>query len=107
MPVRIPATTRTEVFCMGAAGVTGFAPFYLMAPGAEERLSKQTTKWAPRWERNITMFRNPVEKGIQRVSPPIERTVHRIEHRLPLEQAAKRTDKTIKKNLDRLGIKHS
>jgi hypothetical protein len=92
---------------MGAAGVTGFAPFYLMAPGAEERLSKQTTKWAPRWERNITMFRNPVEKGIQRVSPPIERTVHRIEHRLPLEQAAKRTDKSIKKNLDRMGIKHT
>jgi hypothetical protein len=107
MPVRIPAATRTEVFCMGAAGVTGFAPFYLMAPGAEARLSKQTTKWAPRWERNITMFRNPVERGIQRVAPPVERTVHRIEQRLPLEQAAKRTDKSIKKNLDRMGIKHT
>jgi hypothetical protein len=107
MPVRIPAATRTEVFCMGAAGVTGFAPFYLMAPGADARLSKQTVKWAPRWERNITMFRNPVEKGIQRVSPPIERTVKRIQNRLPLEKAAKGTDKSIKKNLDRLGIKHS
>jgi hypothetical protein len=107
MPVRIPAATRTEVFCMGAAGVSGFAPFYLMAPGADERLSKQTHKWAPRWERNITMFRNPVEKGIQRVTPPIERTVKRIEHRLPLEKAAKGTDRSIKKNLDRLGIKHS
>src|SRR4051812_22784842 len=101
MPVRIPAATRTEVFCMGAAGVTGFAPFYLMAPGADARLSKQTVKWAPRWERNITMFRNPVEKGIQRVSPPIERTVKRIQNRLPLEKAAKGTDKSIKKNLDR------
>ncbi|KAK4158251.1 hypothetical protein C8A00DRAFT_39444 [Chaetomidium leptoderma] len=107
MPVRIPAATRTEIIAMGAAGVTGFAPFYLMAPGAEARLSKQTVKWAPRWERNITFFKNPVERGIQRVTPPIERTVHRIEHRLPLEKAAKRTEKGIKKNLDRLGIKHT
>ncbi|KAL2145677.1 hypothetical protein VTI28DRAFT_6552 [Corynascus sepedonium] len=106
MPVRIPAATKTEVFCMGAAGVTGFAPFYLMAPGAEERLSRQTVKWAPRWERNITFFRNPVERGIQRISPPVERTVKRIEHRLPLEKAAKRTDMTLKKNFDRLGFKH-
>jgi hypothetical protein len=107
MPVRIPAATRTEVFCMGAAGVSGFAPFYLMAPGAEERLSRQTVKWAPRWERNITMFRNPVERGVQRATPPIERAVHRIEQRLPLERAAKRVDRGIKKNLDRMGIKHS
>jgi hypothetical protein len=107
MPLRIPAATRTEVFTMGAASAAGFAPFYLMAPGAEERLSKQTTKWAPRWERNITMVRNPVERGIQRITPPVERTVHRIEQRLPLEKAAKRADKGIKKNLDRMGIKHT
>jgi hypothetical protein len=107
MPVRIPAATRTEVFTMGAASAAGFAPFYLMAPGADKRLHKQTDKWAPRWERNITMFRNPVEKGIQRVSPPVERTVKRIEHGLPLEKAAKGVDKGIKKSLDRMGIKHS
>ncbi|KAK4246630.1 hypothetical protein C7999DRAFT_32964 [Corynascus novoguineensis] len=106
MPVRIPAATRTEVFCMGAAGVGGFAPFYLMSPGAEEHLARQTIKWAPRWERNITFFRNPVERGIQHISPPVERTVKRIEHRLPLEKAAKRTDKTLKKNFDRMGFKH-
>ncbi|AEO70939.1 433063c3-00ce-49d6-9c9d-731a03e7f2cf [Thermothielavioides terrestris] len=107
MPVRIPAATRTEVFCMGAAGVSGFAPFYLMAPGAEERLSRQTLKWAPRWERNITMFRNPVERGVQRAAPSIERAVQRLERRLPLERAAKSVDRSIKRNLDRLGIKHS
>jgi hypothetical protein len=107
MPVRIPAATRTEVFTMGAASAAGFAPFYLMAPGADKRLHKQTDKWAPRWERNITMFKNPVEKGIQRVSPPVERTVKRIEHGLPLEKAAKGVDKGIKKSLDRMGIKHS
>jgi hypothetical protein len=105
MPVRIPAPTRTEVFCMGAAGVSGFAPFYLMAPGAEERLSRQTVKWAPRWERNITMFRNPVERGVQRVAPPIERTVQRIENRLPLEKAAKRAEKMVKKNFERMGLR--
>ncbi|AEO60522.1 hypothetical protein MYCTH_2309773 [Thermothelomyces thermophilus ATCC 42464] len=105
MPVRIPAATKTEVFCMGAAGVTGFAPFYLMAPGAEERLSRQTVKWAPSWERNITFFRNPVERGIQRISPPVERTVKRIEHGLPLEKAAKRTNTTLRRNFERLGFK--
>ncbi|KAK4099292.1 hypothetical protein N658DRAFT_430207 [Parathielavia hyrcaniae] len=107
MPLRIPAATRTEVLTMASAGAAGFAPFYLMAPGAEERLAKQTTKWAPRWERNITMFVNPVERGIQRVSPPVERTVQKMAQRLPLEKAAKRADRGIKRNLDRMGIKHS
>lgn len=92
---------------MGLAGVTGFAPFCLMFPGAEERIARQTVKWAPRWERNITFFKSPVERGIQRVTPPIARTVQRIEHRLPLEKAAKRADRGIKRNLDRMGIKHS
>ena len=105
MPVRIPAATRTEVWCMGAAGVTSFAPFYLMAPGAEERLTKQTVKWAPRWERNITFFRNPVERGIQRVSPPVARAVQRIEHGLPLERAAKRADKSLRRSFERMGFK--
>ncbi|GAB1316755.1 hypothetical protein MFIFM68171_06965 [Madurella fahalii] len=107
MPVRIPAATRTEVWCMGAAGVTSLAPFYLMAPSANDRLTKQTTKWAPRWERNITFFKSPAERGINRITPPIERAVHRLENRLPLERAAKGVDRSIRKNLDRLGIKHT
>ncbi|KAK4189263.1 hypothetical protein QBC35DRAFT_148682 [Podospora australis] len=105
MPVRIPAATRTEVFCMGAGGISAFAPFYLMAPGAEERLARQTTKWAPKWERNITMFKNPVERGVQRMSPPVARTVQRVERNLHLEQAAQRTDRGIKKSLDKMNIK--
>lgn len=107
MPVRIPVATKTEAWCMGAASIPFFAPFYLMAPGADERLSKQTTKWAPRWERNISHFKNPAERGIQRISPPVERAVHRLEQRVPMERAAKRVDKSIKRNLDRLGINHS
>lgn len=107
MPVRIPAASRTEIFCMGAGGLSALAPFYLMMPGAEERLARQTLKWAPRWERNITMFKSPVERGVQRISPPVARTVQRMEHSLHLEQAAKRTDRGIKKSLDMMKIKHS
>jgi len=92
---------------MGAAGITGLVPFYLMAPGADERMSKQTHKWAPRWERNISHFKSPAEKSIQRVTPPIERAVHRLEERLPLERAAKGSERSIKKALDMLGVKHS
>jgi hypothetical protein len=105
MPIRIPAATRGEVFCFGAAGVSAFAPFYLMAPGAEERLVRQTAKWAPRWERNITFFKNPVERGIQRVTPPVARTVQRVERRLPLEKVAQRTDKAIHKGIDKMAAR--
>lgn len=107
MPIRIPAASRTEVWCMGAASIAGFAPFYMVAPGARDRLSRQTVKWAPRWERNISFFVNPLERGINRVAPPIERAFHRMENKLPLEKAAKRADKGIRRNLDRMGIKHS
>lgn len=106
MPVRIPAATRGEVFCFGAAGISAFAPFYLMAPGAEARLSRQTAKWAPKWERNITFFKSPVERGIQRVTPPVARTVQRVEHRLPLEKVAQKTDRGIKKSIDKMTPKH-
>jgi type II secretory pathway component PulJ len=51
------------------------------------------------------MFRNPVERGVQRVAPPIERTVQRIENRLPLEKAAKRAEKMVKKNFERMGLR--
>lgn len=103
MPVHIPAARSSELLFFGAAGVTGFAPFYLMLPGAEERLARQTAKWAPRWERNITFFKNPVERGVQRISPPVERTVKRIDKRLPLEKMAVRVDKGIKAGVARAG----
>ncbi|KAK3319221.1 hypothetical protein B0H66DRAFT_476865 [Apodospora peruviana] len=107
MPVRIPAAGRTEVLCFAGAGISAFAPFYMMLPGAEERISRQTLKWAPKWERNITFFKSPVERGIQRVTPPVARTVQRVDRKLPLEKMAKRADNRIKKNLDIMGIEHS
>ena len=102
MPLRIPAASRVEIFSFGAAGVTGFAPFYLMTPGGNERMHRQTDKWAPRWERNITFFKSPVERGIQRVTPPVARTVQRVEHRLPMDKIAQKTDRGIKKGIDRM-----
>lgn len=107
MPVRIPAPRRSETITFGCAGVAFFAPFYMMMPGAEERVARQTLKWAPRWERNITFFKSPIERSIQKVTPPVARTVQRVEHRLPLEKVAKRADSRIKKNLDFLGVQHS
>jgi hypothetical protein len=107
MPVRIPAATRTEVFCFGAAGVSVFAPFYMAFPGAEERVARQTLKWAPRWERNITFFKSPVERSIQRVTPPVARTVQRVEDKMPLDKIAQRADRRIKKNFDIMGIKRT
>ena len=88
MPVRIPAAGMTEYICFGAAGVGTLAPLAMGIPGAEERVARQTSKWAPRWQRNINMFKNPVERGVQRIAPPVARTVQRVEHRLPLERAA-------------------
>jgi hypothetical protein len=107
MPIRIPAASATEVFCYSAAGVGAFAPLYMIVPGAEERLARQTVKWAPRWERNITFFKSPVERGIQRVSPPVARAVQKVDRKLPLEKIAVRTDSRIKKNLDWMGIERS
>lgn len=102
MPVRIPKARSGEIFCFGAAGVGAFAPLYMMLPGAEERLAAQTARWAPRWERNITFFVSPVERGIQRVSPPIEKTVQRIDRKLPLEKVAKNIDGRIKRGIVRV-----
>merc|ERR1739848_954694 len=72
-----------------SAGVGVLTPLYMIMPGAEERLSTQTTKWAPRWEKNISYFTPGVEKGVQRVEPPISRAVQRMDERLPLERMAK------------------
>ncbi|KAJ9142940.1 hypothetical protein NKR23_g6830 [Pleurostoma richardsiae] len=103
MPVRIPKPGRTELLSFGVAGVGAFAPFYMILPGAEERLASQTTRWAPRWERNISYFIPHAERGIQRVAPPVEKTIKKVDQRLPLEKVAKNVDRRIKKGIDRVG----
>ena len=105
MPVRIPKARTSEVLCFGAAGVGAFAPFYMLLPGAEERLAKQTVYWAPRWERNITFFKSPVERSVQRITPPVAKTVQRIDRGLPLEKVAKKSESRIKKNFELIGMK--
>lgn len=52
-------------------------------------------------ERNINYFVAPVERGTQFLTPPIERTVKRIDAKLPLEKAARTVDRRIKKGIDR------
>ncbi|KAJ4390123.1 hypothetical protein N0V93_007597 [Gnomoniopsis smithogilvyi] len=103
MPVRIPRARSSEVLCFGVGGIAAFAPLYMMMPGATERVASQTARWAPRWERNINFFVSPVERGTQFITPPVERTVKRIEAKLPLEKAAVGVDRRIKKGLDRAG----
>lgn len=103
MPVRIPTARASEVALFGAAGITSFAPFYMMVPGANERLASQTATWAPRWERNITFFKNPVERGVQRIAPPVERTVKKINERVPMEKIATATHRRIEKGVARAG----
>ncbi|XXG96958.1 Diphthamide biosynthesis protein 1 [Hypoxylon texense] len=102
MPVRIPRARSTEIATFGFAGVAGFAPFYFMLPGAEERLATQTARWAPRWERNISYFAPPARRVAQRVEPRVEKTVKRIDSRLPLEKMAKNVDRQIKTGIDRM-----
>ncbi|KAI1139993.1 hypothetical protein F5Y05DRAFT_380710 [Hypoxylon sp. FL0543] len=102
MPVRLPKARGSEVATFGLAGVAGFAPFYFMLPGAEERLATQTARWAPRWERNISYFAPPAQRIAQRVEPRVERTVKRIDDRLPLERMAKNMDRRIKYGIDKM-----
>ncbi|KAI6083895.1 hypothetical protein F4821DRAFT_181910 [Hypoxylon rubiginosum] len=102
MPVRLPRARSTEVATFGLAGVAGFAPFYFMLPGAEERLATQTARWAPRWERNISYFAPPAQRIAQRVEPRVEKTVKKIDSRLPLEKVAKNVDRRIKLSIDKM-----
>ncbi|KAL7786041.1 hypothetical protein V8C43DRAFT_147633 [Trichoderma afarasin] len=67
---RLPKAKPTEIFCISAAGVGVLAPLYMAMPGAEERLQRQTNKWAPRWERNINYFSSPAERTAQRIDRP-------------------------------------
>ncbi|KAI1352853.1 hypothetical protein F5Y01DRAFT_313517 [Xylaria sp. FL0043] len=103
MPIRIPAARGSETAIFGMAGIASFAPFYMMLPGAEERLASQTARWAPRWERNISRVSGPAERWAQRAEPRVARTVKRIENRVPLEKMAQNVDRRIKKGIDRWG----
>ncbi|KLU82425.1 hypothetical protein MAPG_01497 [Magnaporthiopsis poae ATCC 64411] len=89
MPVRIPNARASEVFCFGAAGVGTLAPLYMMKIRARKEMR---SKRKPRRQSG---------RGINRVKPPIERTVQRIEQRLPLERFAKNVDSKIKRSIDR------
>lgn len=100
---RLPKARPTEIFCVSAAGVGVLAPLYMAMPGAEEKIAKQTTKWAPRWERNITYFTNPAERTAQRIEPPISRVVKKLDEKLPLERMAKGMERGIRKSIDRFG----
>ncbi|TGJ78940.1 hypothetical protein E0Z10_g9819 [Xylaria hypoxylon] len=102
MPVRIPSARGSETAIFGMAGVVSFAPFYMMLPGAEERVASQTARWAPRWERNISRFAGPAERIIQRAEPRVARTVKKIESRVPLEKMAQNVDRRIKSGIDRM-----
>ncbi|KAI1293276.1 hypothetical protein F5Y03DRAFT_333059 [Xylaria venustula] len=103
MPIRIPAARGSETAIFGMAGVATFAPFYMMLPGAEERMASQTARWAPRWERNISRVAAPAERFALRAEPRVARTVKRIESRVPLEKMAQNVDRRIKRGIDRMG----
>lgn len=102
---RLPKATPSEILIMAAAGVGVLAPLYMMTPGADKRLESQTTKWAPRWERNINFFTPHAERGVQRLEPPISRMVQNMDDRLPLERMAKGVDKGIRNGIARFGPK--
>ncbi|KUI53706.1 hypothetical protein VP1G_01149 [Cytospora mali] len=103
MPVRVPAARSTELLTFAGAGAFVLTPLYMMMPGATERVATQTARWAPRWERNINYFVSPVEKTTQRISPPVERTVKKLDDRLPLGTMARNVDRRIKRGIDRAG----
>lgn len=99
IPIRI--TRSQEAICYGVAGVGGLAPFYLLVPGAEDRLAARTARWAPRWEKNLSYFTPPFVSGIHHVEPPVARAVKRIEKGLPLERMALGVDRRIKNTIGR------
>ncbi|KAI1084787.1 hypothetical protein F5B20DRAFT_221294 [Whalleya microplaca] len=106
MPVRIPKARASEVATFGFAGVASFAPFYMMIPGAEERVAHQTARWAPRWERNISYCAPPAQRIAQRVEPRLEKAVKKVEHTLHLEMMAKSVDRRIKYGIDKMSKHH-
>jgi hypothetical protein len=104
---KLPKAKASEVLFIGAAGLAVLTPIYLIMPGSDNRLEKQTSKWAPRWEQGTQFFVPPVERGVQRIEPPVSRTVQRLEDRLPLERMAKGVHKGIQNSIDRFGPKSS
>ncbi|KAI2631765.1 hypothetical protein GGS21DRAFT_522989 [Xylaria nigripes] len=103
MPVRIPAARRSETAIFGLAGVASFAPFYMLLPGAEERMASQTAIWAPRWERSISRIAAPAERIALRAEPRTARTVRKVNEKLHLEGMAQGVDRRIKNGIHRVG----
>ncbi|ROW05050.1 hypothetical protein VSDG_00514 [Cytospora chrysosperma] len=103
MPVRIPAARSTELLTFAGAGAFVLTPLYMMMPGATERVATQTARWGTRWERNIGYLASPAEKTTRRITPPVERTVRKIDGRLPLGSVARNVDSRIRRGIDRAG----
>ncbi|KAH6656609.1 hypothetical protein BKA67DRAFT_160728 [Truncatella angustata] len=101
MPIRFPKAGRTEGAAFAAAGIAGFAPLYMILPGAEERMAAQTLKWAPRWERNISYFAPPAQRVAQRVEPHASKNMKKLDDRLPLEKIAQSVHRRMEKGIDR------
>jgi hypothetical protein len=104
---RLPKAKLSEVLFMGAAGAAVLTPLYLVMPGKNEQLhvANQTSKWAPRWEKNVSYFTPHVERGTQRIEPPVSRLVQSTTERLPLEKMAQGTARRIQNTVDRFGPK--
>jgi hypothetical protein len=98
---KLPKAKATEVLFVGAAGVGVLAPIWMLMPGSDTRLEKQTTKWAGRWDNGINRFTPPMERGVQRIEPPISRAVQRMDDRLPLERMVKGWERRIINTIDR------
>lgn len=105
MPIKI-ATGVTSFAAYSLAGAGAIAPLALMHPSAQDKLESQATKWAPRWEKGIHRLTKPLERGVKAIEPPIARTVRSIEQTLPLERTAKAVDSRIRRSIDGLERKN-
>lgn len=102
MPIKLAIVKSGEAICYGAATLGGFAPFYFIYPGSDQRLADQTAKWAPRWEKNIHYVCPTTQRAIKRVEPRLANTVRAVEHRLPLERMAKSMERHLRPPFERI-----
>jgi hypothetical protein len=104
MPIRIPTGSSAEAWTYGIAGIGAFAPLYMLLPGATERLATRTSRWAPRWEKNISYFIPSFKWGINKMTPPVERTVSRFERRVQprLERAVQGMSRRLERKFEYL-----
>lgn len=107
MATRVPAAKARELLTFGAAGLGGFAPVYFMfAPGVDEKMARQTARWAPRWEHIATNYLTPsVQNTVQnRISPPVERTMKYVDRVASphMARAARNIDRRIRAGIARV-----